>query len=233
MYPTDGHYPATTFSSHVRTYISSVYSLLGFLFLTFISGIVIGIHGSFSPDVLVSLSFFGSILTILAMGFTTGSRTPHALIVSLLMGFICAPTIEVALYIDETAVLISVIASIIMFFSISVCAHTMPIQNMFYVGSMLFSFLNMSLFIGFVGIFIEAEIYHLLHIWLSLIMFLMFVLYDTQLMVERANANANARSGYKQDYVFDALNLFLDFVNVFIRVLALITDIRKKLRDRD
>ncbi len=232
MFPTDGPIRTTRLPAKVQNYVSAVYSLLGVLFLTFMGGIVAGIHSSINQQDLSMISFIGALLSILFMAFTTRSRALLAMLVSLFLGIICAPAIEVALYIDETAVLITMTSSILMFFSISACAYTMPIKSMFQVGSLLSSLLTMSLFVGTVGLFVEAEVYHLVHIWLSLCMFLGFILYDTQLMIERAFRRMDNYSK-NPDYVFDALNLFLDFANMFIRILAIIVDIRKKLRDRD
>jgi len=61
-------------------------------------------------------------------------------------------------------------------------------------------------------------------LWLGLVIFCGFVLYDTQLIIEKANHG-------NRDYVRDALELFLDFVQLFIRIAIILAKDKKKKRN--
>jgi len=59
-------------------------------------------------------------------------------------------------------------------------------------------------------------------LYLGLVMFVGYVLFDTQLIIERAYNGST-------DAVSDAVTLFIDFVGIFVRILvALLKNSREK-----
>ncbi|CAI8050565.1 Bax inhibitor 1, partial [Geodia barretti] len=63
-----------------------------------------------------------------------------------------------------------------------------------------------------------------LDVYGGLILFCGFVLFDTQLIVERFNNGDN-------DYVRHSLDLFLDFINIFRRLLVILASKEKKRKN--
>ena len=52
-------------------------------------------------------------------------------------------------------------------------------------------------------------------IYFGLLLFCGFILFDTQLIVERFSRGDS-------DYIWHSVDLFLDFVNIFVRLLAIL-----------
>lgn len=59
-----------------------------------------------------------------------------------------------------------------------------------------------------------------LQLYLGLFVFAGYIIFDTQVMVERASMGV-------PDYIHDALQLLLDFVAVFVRILIILVSRRE------
>lgn len=84
-----------------------------------------------------------------------------------------------------------------------------------FLGGTLFAGLVALILISLVGLFIRSEVYNLAIAWLGIMIFSGYVLYDVQII---------KRSAFTEDDVPGlALNLFLDFINIFIYVLRIVS----------
>jgi len=82
-----------------------------------------------------------------------------------------------------------------------------------------FSGLALLLCFSIANRFFQNSVAFSIEIYLGLFLFVGFVIFDTQLIVEKA-INGD------RDYTIHALELFLDFMNIFIRILIILA--RKK-----
>lgn len=53
-------------------------------------------------------------------------------------------------------------------------------------------------------------------LYFGLVLFCGFILFDTQLIVEKFNSG-------NTDYIWHSIDLFLDFINIFRRLLVILT----------
>ncbi|CAI7991601.1 Probable Bax inhibitor 1, partial [Geodia barretti] len=86
---------------------------------------------------------------------------------------------------------------------------------MLFLGGFLISGLNMLVMMLFFNIFLGSHMVFQLDVYGGVILFCGFVLFDTQLIAERFN-NGDT------DYVRHSLDLFLDFINIFRRLLVIL-----------
>ena len=70
-------------------------------------------------------------------------------------------------------------------------------------------------------IFHSLRVFWILQVYAGLVIFLLFVLLDTQWIAERA------AQGHR-DEIVGALQLFLDFIQIFVRILLILLQNRRK-----
>lgn len=71
---------------------------------------------------------------------------------------------------------------------------------------------------GIVGIFWRNEFFHFLMACGGALIFSMYIVYDTQMMM----GGSHKYSISPEEYVFAALNLYLDIINLFLYLLKII-----------
>lgn len=116
------------------------------------------------------------------------------------------------------------------FVSFSLAALLSSRRSFLFLGGVLFSSLNfMALLSLFAWLFPALRNLQLaVSLYGGLLIFSGYVIFDTQMMVERAAVN-----GKDADAVRDALELFMDIVSIFVRILVhLIKESTKESRKK-
>merc|ERR1712115_705676 len=90
-----------------------------------------------------------------------------------------------------------------------------PDGKYLYLGGTLLSGLSTLMWLGFLNIFFRSQLLFQAHIWIGLAVCCGFIMFDTQLIIRKA------RSG-DRDFIAHSLDLFIDFVQVFRKVLILL-----------
>merc|ERR1719213_156360 len=90
-----------------------------------------------------------------------------------------------------------------------------PDGKYLYLAGMLSSGLSTLIWLGFINIFFRSQLLFQVHIWIGLAVFCGFIMFDTQLIIRKA------KNGDK-DFIAHSLDLFIDFVQVFRKVLILL-----------
>lgn len=85
-------------------------------------------------------------------------------------------------------------------------------------GGFLFVCVLILFIFGIVAIFVHGKIIKLVYASLGALIFSIYLVYDTQLMM----GGSHKYSISPEEYVFAALNLYLDVVNIFIYILTII-----------
>ncbi|CAB4009850.1 lifeguard 1-like [Paramuricea clavata] len=87
------------------------------------------------------------------------------------------------------------------------------------MGGMLFVALIILILFGFLSIFFYSRILQLVYACLGALIFSMYLVYDTQIMMGGGKRYALS----PEEYVFAALNLYLDIINLFIFILQIVS----------
>merc|ERR1712027_48499 len=93
--------------------------------------------------------------------------------------------------------------------------HFAPDGHYLYLGGTLLSGLSMLFWLGLLNIFFRSPALFQLHLWGGLLIFCGFVVYDTQAIIEKR------RRGDK-DAIRHSLDLFIDFIQLFRKILILL-----------
>lgn len=85
-----------------------------------------------------------------------------------------------------------------------------------YLGGVLASCLTAMMWVGIANMFFRLPLLLNFKVYFGLLVFIGFVVYDTQFIIEKALQG-------NKDFVRHALELFLDFINIFIRLLVILS----------
>lgn len=86
------------------------------------------------------------------------------------------------------------------------------------MGGVLFVAVIILMLFGIVSIFIRGKTMTLIYASLGALIFSVYLVYDTQLMM----GGKHKYSISPEEYIFAALNLYLDIVNIFMYILTII-----------
>lgn len=86
------------------------------------------------------------------------------------------------------------------------------------MGGVLFVAVIVLMLFGIVAIFVKGKTITLIYASLGALIFSVYLVYDTQLMM----GGKHKYSISPEEYIFAALNLYLDIVNIFMYILTII-----------
>jgi len=138
-------------------------------------------------------------------------------------GLSLGPLLEAVADIDPTIIITAFFGTCVVFACFSASALYAKRRSYLYLGGLLSSSLSLLLFLSLFNLFFRSSAVANVSIYFGLLVFSGFIIFDTQLMIERADQGNG-------DVVWDALSLFLDFINVFVRLLAILAKNGKKER---
>lgn len=104
----------------------------------------------------------------------------------------------------------------VVFVSFSISALLAERGRWLYFGGTLISFLNIMILLSFANLFLRSTLIYQLHLYMGLFVICGFVIYDTQLIIEKHHMGS-------RDFIMHSLDLFIDFVGVFRHLLVILT----------
>ncbi|XKL68435.1 hypothetical protein PGB90_003926 [Kerria lacca] len=221
---------ATTFDSffrdfnnmlepRVKQHLTNVYACLA------LSTIVAGI-GAYT-DLIFSLSSANIIAAIIGVGLLiTLTSTPdngknRHLRMGLLLGFsFCSglglgSLIDFAISINPSIIVTALIATAAIFTCFSIASLTAKRGRWLYLGGTLLTFLTILIGLSFLNIFLGSQLLFQAYLYLGLALMCGFVLYDTQLIIEKC------RHG-DRDFILHSVDLFVDLLGIFRRLVIIL-----------
>lgn len=85
------------------------------------------------------------------------------------------------------------------------------------IGGFLFTSLTLLIICSLILIFFPIKILYMIYLYFGLIIFCAYLLYDVQLLVGKGY-----RKFGEDDYILAAINIYLDIIGIFIRILAIV-----------
>ncbi|XVF51839.1 hypothetical protein PTKIN_Ptkin04bG0216500 [Pterospermum kingtungense] len=165
---------------------------------------------------LTTFACFGTIRWLLYIPpFEERKRVSLLMMSALFEGASIGPLIDVAIQIDPSVLIAAFVGTALAFACFSGAAMLARRREYLYLGGLLSSGLSMLLWLHFASsIFGGATALLTIEIYLGLLVFVGYMVVDTQDIIEKAHLG-------DLDYVKHALSLFTDFVAVFIRILII------------
>lgn len=220
--PFNSLWSMTNLSPKIQRHLVSVYSNLSITTLLASLACYLSIN-----DYLPNMSILPSILGVLLLMFvlfsspspnTRSIRTVSLYGFGFAEGWGIAPFIQHYLSIDPGTVFLALLATLIAFISFTASAVTSPRRSHLYLGGLLGTLLGVTALLSLTQLFFRTDFIHSTELYLGLFIFCGYILYDTQVIIERSDMYTQT----EPDAVVPAAMLFTDAVNVLLRLVEIL-----------
>jgi len=210
----------TKFDAPVRTHLKNVYASLTMSVMS----ASVGAYVHLFTDLLQGGGIMFSLLGLgLALGlFMTpdngknrGMRMGMLLGFAFLTGLGLGPLLQMAIMMNPSLVPSAMMLTSVIFAGFTGAALFAPDGKYLYLGGTLLSGLNSLLVLGLLNIFFRSQLLFQVHLYIGLLVFCGFIVFDTQVIIRKA------KNG-DRDFIAHSLDLFIDFVQIFRKVLILL-----------
>lgn len=156
-------------------------------------------------------------------GKNTHLRLGYLLGFGLTSGMGLSPLLEYVSFVDPSIIVTALLGTTLVFVCFSVAAMLADRGSFLFLGGTLMTLLSSMSLLGLANLFMHSNLLYQSQLYLGLVAMCGFVLFDTQLIVEKRRAGS-------RDFVTHALDLFIDFIGIFRRLLVILT--QKEEQDR-
>lgn len=210
-------------SERTQAHLKRVYSTL--LLMMIVAGAAAYEHIYYQW---ISGGFWSLLLSLVALGvvgFTNKKNEPlrfgSLLAFAALQGLSLGPLLTFAISVDAGIVPTAFLGTAIVFGCLSLCALRTTDRGFLYLGGMLSSGLSLLLILSLLSFAFRATWMFNIQLYLGLLVFCGYVLFDTQLVIEKRNMGDD-------DFIWHSVDLFIDFIAIFVRIVILLTKKSKK-----
>ncbi|KAI8926671.1 inhibitor of apoptosis-promoting Bax1-domain-containing protein [Entophlyctis helioformis] len=212
----------------VRGHLLQVYQTLVLLFASTTVGSVVhtaelipGLTGGI-------LSFVAMFASLVAFLFTppssTDTRAGILYAFAFFKGLSLGPVIEIVTLTNPGAVTVAMGATALIFACFSLSVLYSPRRQVFMTVGLLSSLLSTLFWVQLANLFLGSASLYSLELLMGLAAFSLFVVYDTQVIIAKAEMGS-------KDHLRHALELYSDAIGVFVRILAILQNKRKSEED--
>jgi len=210
----------TKFEAPVRSHLKNVYATLTMSVLAASAGAYVHLFTGLlqGGGILFSLAALGLALGLFMTpdnGKNRSTRLAMLLGFAGLTGLGMGPLLSMAIRMNPTIVPSALMLTTAIFACFTGAALFAPDGKYLYLGGSLLSGLSTLAFLGFMNIFFRSQLLFQAHLYIGLAIFCGFIMFDTQVIIRKA------RNG-DRDFIAHSLDLFIDFVQIFRKVLILL-----------
>ncbi|XP_017876783.1 bax inhibitor 1 [Ceratina calcarata] len=214
------NYFSNRLESPVRQHLKNVYGCLSMSTLAAAAGAYVHMFTELlQANLLTSL---GTVFLLLALVSTPDnaknqkSRLGYLLGFAFLSGIGLGPLLQFAISVDPTIVVSALMGTAVVFVSFSLSALLAERGCWLYLGGTLISLLNTMVLFSFINLFLRWTFFYQIHLYVGLFLMCGFVIYDTQLIIEKVHMG-------NKDFIMHSLDLFMDFISIFRHLVILLT----------
>ncbi|XP_053623605.1 bax inhibitor 1 [Plodia interpunctella] len=212
----------------VRQHLKNVYGTLMMTCGAASAGVYVDMFTRFQAGFLSAIIGAGLMLMLIATpdnGKNTSLRLGYLLGFGLTSGMSMGPLMEYVSVIDPSIIVTALMGTTLVFVCFSIAAMLAERGSWLFLGGTLMTLLTSMSLMTLVNLFMQSHFLYQAHLYLGLMLMCGFVLFDTQLIIEKR------RMGSK-DFVQHALELFIDFIGIFRRLVIILTQKEEQERRR-
>jgi len=212
-------------SVKVQHHLVNVYSLLACSTVAAATGaqfdIRYNVHGFLSTIAMFALMFF-----VMQTRGNTPERLASFLAFGFLQGVSIGSLIELASVVDRSLVPQACVATALTFGAFAVGATLSQRRSLLYLYGLCYSALSWLLWFSFANWFFQSRALHNVQVYAGLGVMACFVAADTQKIIEVADMGMG-------DAIKDAMELFIDLIGIFVRILIVLVQNSEQQRKRN
>jgi FtsH-binding integral membrane protein len=208
-------------SPDVQRHMSKVYMVLTGCIATAAFGSILNLAYGIGNAASGLLGFCVLLFVLFTKG-ETPLRFGGLALFTFLKGMSLGPLLRSVIAIDPSIIVTAFLATTVIFAMFSLAALVAKRRSYMYLASTLSSIVLILFLMSILSLFgLRSDFMMNIQLGLGLLVFMGYVILDTQMMIEKAS------SGYK-DCISDALQLFIDFVAIFVRLLIILSKMSEK-----
>jgi FtsH-binding integral membrane protein len=223
-------FKAADLSPHQQSHLTRVYAALGVCCMLAASGVYTHMNNWFLLQGGI-ISTILSVILLAALKLSNRSKENEAKRSAYLAGFAFCTGLNLGPLVEHTVayhpglVGIALSTTAVVFGSFSIASLFAQRRHMLYVTAVLSSALSVYFWMHMALLFFRTPATYTAELYLGLGIFCLYVVYDTQLILARVDMGI-------EDVPNDCVELFLDAVNIFIRILAILRNSSDKKKDK-
>ncbi|XP_034176690.1 bax Inhibitor-1 [Osmia lignaria lignaria] len=217
--------------SPVRQHLKNVYGCLSLSTLSAAAGAYIHLYTELlEANLLTTLGTFGLLFALISTpdnGKNQKLRLSYLLGFAFLSGLGLGPLLHLVISINPSIVITALIGTTVVFVSFSISSLLAERGRWLYLGGTLISLLNIMVLFSILNLFLRWSLFYQAHLYIGLFLMCGFVIYDTQLIIEKYHMGS-------KDFILHSFDLFIDFISIFRHLLIILTqkEISKEQRKR-
>ncbi|XP_076449305.1 bax inhibitor 1-like [Babylonia areolata] len=214
----------------VQQHLKNVYACLGTGMLAAAAGGYLTLIGS-----IMQAGFLTALISVglmLWLNSTRHCKENFNMRMGIFLGFtFCSgvslgPCLRMAIYVDPSIIPTALLATSVIFISFTIAALFNTNRTFLYMGGLLMSTLSWLMVLSLANLFFGSRLLFNVSMYLGLFVFCAFVLYDTQLIVEKRRLGDD-------DYIWHSVDLFLDFINIFRKLMIILSNKETEKKRKD
>lgn len=206
----------------VKDHLKKVYSTLAYASLSAAAGSYVYLYtGMVLGSLLSAGALLGTLGFALALTLTpdngknTQKRMNYLLALAACMGASTGPLIEIAMFLNPKIVPMAMLSTFLVFGSFSLSSIFSSHSKWLYLTGGLMSLMTIISFTSLINIVVRSYFLFQAELYLGLILFCLFIMYDTSLIIEKRRMGST-------DHIGHATMLFMDIGQLFTRLLVLL-----------
>ena len=170
-------------------------------------------------NLLTTLGTFGLLFALISTpdnGKNKKLRLSYLLGFAFLSGLGLGPLFQLIMAVNPSIIITSLIGTTVVFVSFSISSLLAERGRWLYLGGTLISLLNVMVLFSVINLFLRWSFFYQAHLYVGLFLMCGFVIYDTQLIIEKYHMG-------NKDFILHSLDLFIDFIGIFRHLLIILT----------
>jgi len=219
---------ANDISSSVQAHLKNVYATLAFGVAMTAVGVWVQLNFLHLPYWVAGLGTVGMMMWCAASrDASLNKRLAIFAGFAALKGATLGDLVDVILAVDPRIILSTLLYTVAAFACFSGFALFSKRRSQLYLGGILASVVSWFFIGSMLNLFLRSPLIFNVQLYGGLLLFIGYVVVDTQMIIERASAGAS-------DFINDAMALYVDFVAIAVRVaIILLKNSQKKSESRD